>query len=862
MPVQSPSVRTIFEHALELPEGADRTAYLETACAADSDLRAQVEALLTAHENAGSFLEFPSPEYAPTAAHPAVDEQPGTFVGPYKLLQQIGEGGMGVVFMAEQTHPVQRNVALKIIKPGMDTRQVIARFEAERQALAMMDHPNIARVLDAGTTDAGRPYFVMDLVKGVPITSYCDQHQLTVRDRLEILTRVCHAVQHAHQKGIIHRDLKPSNVLVAEYDGQAVPKIIDFGVAKATEKRLTERTMFTEFGQLIGPFEYMSPEQACFNQLDVDTRTDIYSLGVLFYELMTGSTPFEKGRLDTTPFDETLRIIREEEPPCPSSRLSRTGEPNRSNSARHAGSIASIASNRQSEPARLSRLLRGDLDWIVMKALEKDRGRRYEAASALAADIGHYLADEPVTAGPPSRLYRAGKFVRRNRVPVVAALLVAAAVLAGAAGSAWQAIRATRAERSALAERELARRLAEAERLAKDREAAQRKKAEDLSNFLIGAFQVQYPERDIWALGEVLKRSADELQLAYSDNPGAHAALMAAFGRSYVGLRRFGEAEQMFRKCLSAAADQGLIQWVSYELARCLLRQGKWDEGVGILQEAFLEKLNRHDTANAAELREAWSALPNADAAPRGKPGMDGLDLDGDRDYVILPSVYFDGNPPWALEAIVWPVKIGQSIPVDVSPVDWTSLISATDAGSIGLDTSRGRWAIELYTANIPTGDWTESYAVAAARSEVSLRKWQHVAGVWDGKELRLYVDGELQETRTGADYCTQLSLTPMFLGADPDSLFHFEVAQGYLHGRLRAARISRAVEYTDSFAPPERLESTPGTIGLYDFTIDNGRYAIDRSGHGNHGIIIGAKYANDGIRDSVPVDIESKESE
>jgi hypothetical protein len=293
-----------------------------------------------------------------------------------------------------------------------------------------------------------------------------------------------------------------------------------------------------------------------------------------------------------------------------------------------------------------------------------------------------------------------------------------------------------------------------------------------------------------------------------------------------------------------------------------LLRQGKSDEGVSILQQVFLEKLNRNDTVHGAELREAWSALPNADSAPPGKPEMDGLDLDGDRDYVILPSVYFDGRPPWTLEAIVWPVKIGQAIPANVSPVDWSSLVSATDAGSIALDTSRGRWAIELYTATIPTGDWIESYAVAAARSEVSLRKWQHVAGVWDGQQLRLYLDGQLQETRNGVDYCTQLSLTPMFLGADPDSLFYREVAQGYLHGRLRAARISRAAEYTDSFPRPERLEKTPGTIGLYDFTIDTGRYAIDRSGHGNHGIIIGAKYAKDRIPDSASVNSESKEGE
>ena len=321
---------------------------------------------------------------------PPISEQPGTVIGPYKLLQQIGEGGMGVVFMAEQTEPIQRTVALKIIKPGMDTRQVIARFEAERQAVAMMDHPNIAKVLDAGTTDSGRPYFVMELVKGVPITKYCDEKHLPLRARLELFMQVCQAVQHAHQKGIIHRDIKPNNVLVAEYDNHAVPKVIDFGVAKATAQRLTERTMFTEFGQVLGTMEYMSPEQSKFNQLDIDTRSDIYSLGVLLYELLAGSTPFEGKRLHEAAFDEMLRIIREEEPPKPSTRLSSID------------TLPSVAANRHTEPARLSKDVRGELDWIVMKALEKDRNRRYETASGFAADIERHLHDEPVEAGPPS----------------------------------------------------------------------------------------------------------------------------------------------------------------------------------------------------------------------------------------------------------------------------------------------------------------------------------------------------------------------------------------------------------------------------------------------------------------------------
>ena len=318
-------------------------------------------------------------------------------IGPYKLLQQIGEGGMGIVYMAEQQEPVRRKVALKIIKPGMDSRQVIARFEAERQALAMMDHQNIAKVFDAGTTDTGRPYFVMELVHGVPLTSFCDDNRLTLRQRLELFIPVCHAIQHAHQKGIIHRDVKPSNVLVTMYDDRPVPKVIDFGIAKATDQQLTERTMFTQFGAMVGTFEYMSPEQAEMNAFGVDTRSDIYSLGVLLYELLTGTTPLEKARLRDAAFNEMVRLIKEEEPPRPSIRLSRSA------------TAASIAAARKTEPQQLSKLVRGDLDWIVMRCLEKQRDRRYETANGLARDIQRYLTDEPVEARPPSAGYRLQK---------------------------------------------------------------------------------------------------------------------------------------------------------------------------------------------------------------------------------------------------------------------------------------------------------------------------------------------------------------------------------------------------------------------------------------------------------------------
>ncbi len=413
-----------------------------------------MERLLVEHERQESFILDTPPSTLSVTVDQPIAEHPGTAIGPYKLLQQIGEGGMGVVFVAQQTSPLERTVALKIIKPGMDSRQVISRFEAERQSLAMMDHPNIAKVFDAGATDSGRPYFVMELVKGVPITTYCDEKHLTVRQRLELFVSVCQAVQHAHQKGIIHRDLKPSNVLVAEYDEHAVPKVIDFGIAKATAQKLTERTMFTEFGQLVGTMEYMSPEQAKLNQLDIDTRSDIYSLGVLLYELLTGSTPFEGKRLHEAAFDEMLRIVREEDPPKPSTRLSTTAQ------------LPGVAANRGSEPQQLSGVVRGELDWIVMRALEKDRNRRYSTANAFALDVQRNLNDEAVQACPPSASYRFGKFARRNKFALFVASAAVATLLLLVVGLAVSnhMIAAERDQKSqVLAEKELALALAEAQ---------------------------------------------------------------------------------------------------------------------------------------------------------------------------------------------------------------------------------------------------------------------------------------------------------------------------------------------------------------------------------------------------------------
>src|SRR5579883_1433098 len=416
------SEETLFHEALARPAD-ERAAFLDAACAGQPQLRAAVEALLAAHEASGHPLDRPAPEPEPspeTVGYVPAGEQVGTVIaGRYKLLEQIGEGGMGTVWVAEQTQPVRRKVALKLIKAGMDSKSVLSRFEAERQALALMDHPNIAKVLDGGTTDAGRPFFVMEYVKGVPFTTYCDDAQLSIAERLALFVPVCQAVQHAHQKGIIHRDLKPSNILICLYDGQPVPKVIDFGLAKAIHQPLTEHTLYTAHGVLMGTPLYMSPEQAEVNNLDVDTRTDIYSLGVILYELLTGTTPLERKRFKQAAWQEMLRLIKDENPPRPSARLSSTV------------TSPTIAAQRGIEPVKLSRLLKGELDWIVMKALEKDRNRRYGTPASFAEDIERYLRREVVLARPASAGYRLRKFVQKHRRSVTAAIIFLLLLLAG-----------------------------------------------------------------------------------------------------------------------------------------------------------------------------------------------------------------------------------------------------------------------------------------------------------------------------------------------------------------------------------------------------------------------------------------------
>jgi serine/threonine protein kinase len=521
---------SLFDAALALrPE--QRAAYLDQACGQGTALRQRVADLLKAYRQSDGFLEAPPTAVGPSgtmvaAAPPA--ENPGDVIGRYKIREKLGEGGCGVVYVAEQAEPVRRRVALKVIKLGMDTRTVIARFEAERQALAMMDHPNIARVLDAGTTAAGRPYFVMELVRGIKITDYCDQNNLDAAERIRLFIQVCHAVQHAHQKGIIHRDIKPSNILVTLHDGTPVPKVIDFGIAKATEGRLTDQTIYTQLYEFIGTPAYISPEQAEMSELDIDTRTDIYSLGVLLYELFTGKTPFDSQELIKSGLDEMRRTIREEEPLSPSTRLSSMAD----------ADLTTTAKRRRAEAPRLVHFLQGDLDWIVMKALEKDRTRRFDTANSLAADLQRFLNNEPVEARPPSNLYRFQKMVRRNKMTFAAASGIVAALALGMVVSLNLYIKEKAALRHALE--------------VEQEEVGLRKQAEEGLAFERQQFEYAKIGRVLWQAGVLMSQDqfdkAEELMKDVPPIPQS-APIYYALGMIHARYGRLPRAVTNYIKC-------------------------------------------------------------------------------------------------------------------------------------------------------------------------------------------------------------------------------------------------------------------------------------------------------------------------
>ena len=604
---------TLFARALELPVD-ERAAFLERECP-DPALRARVHALLAADARSHApidvttdFTPQPADEAASTVTAARSDEAASTVIaGKYTLVDPIGEGGMGSVWRAKQTEPVKRFVAVKLIKAGMDSKQVLARFEAERQALALMDHPNIAKVLDGGLHDY-RPFFVMELVKGTPITKYCDHNKLTPQQRLELFVQVCQAIQHAHQKGIIHRDIKPSNVLIALYDDKPVVKVIDFGVAKATGGALTEATIDTGMGGVVGTPQYMSPEQATLNNVDIDTRSDVYALGVLLYELLAGSPPFSDVELKKRGLLEILRVVREEEPPRPSTKLST------------ADALPSISANRGVEPSKLTGLLRNELDWIVMKALEKDRARRYETANGFAADIQRYLAGEPVTAYPPSAAYRVKKFVRRNKGKVIAASLVLLTLLAGVAGTTYGLIQARKQERIAKQQERLAVTAAAEERQAKEREAARaegekqakleadakRQEAERNLGFarkgneILGSvFTGLNPRAEYHTVAELrdalkanLNKAVQELEGDAIGDPVEVAAMQNTLGLSLLGLGEPTQASTLFEKARATLAaklgpDHSDTLTSMSLLALGYHDAGKFDLAVPLHEEAF-----------------------------------------------------------------------------------------------------------------------------------------------------------------------------------------------------------------------------------------------------------------------------------
>lgn len=599
--------RDLFAQAIEIEESAERERFVEEACAGRSDLHAEVSALLRAFGNAGDFLDQTDrpPEFT---VSPVIGEQPGSRIGPYTILRRLGEGGFGEVFLAEQSEPLRRTVALKVIKPGLDTREVIARFEAERQTLARMEHPQIAKIFDAGATERGRPFFVMEFVDGLPLTDYCDTHSLSIIKRLELFLSVCRAVQHAHQKGIIHRDLKPSNILVVEENGQAIAKVIDFGIAKATDRQLTDGSLATISGQMIGTPQYMSPEQADSGEVDIDTRSDIYSLGVILFELLVGTTPLQKERVRATPSSGLPQLIRSEEAARPSKRLDETGP-----------AAETIVTRRGTEQSRLRSVLRRDLDWIVLKALEKERDRRYDTVDALARDLRRFLKEKPVEARPPSMSYRFRKLARRHQVALVTGGAFSLLVVAATIVSTLFAIRAYDAERLAkrrLADVEAANATAVTERdRARDAERhaiQEAANANAVANFvrfdlLAGAVPAAYSDMRLTIRG-VLDRTVGRVAGRFDDQPQVEASLRTLIGNAYLRLGAFQQAEtqlQVARDLETKRLGAGHVEVLEIQgsLAECFVKQARFREAEPLLTQTVARQQQLLGPHSSAVLR-------------------------------------------------------------------------------------------------------------------------------------------------------------------------------------------------------------------------------------------------------------------